>query len=530
MKTVRPPLRRQMAVVCRGILVRFCAASPPCFCLSMACRCFWVNRPCPLDSTQVSPLAVGSNPASLALADFNGDGKQDLAVANSGSNNLSVFFGNGDGTFQTQATYSTGNQPLSVTAADYNGDGKVDLATANALDGTVSVLLNNGKGTFPTGATGTGYAVYAVGSSPASIASGNFSGGTSPDLAVADENANEVTSLLNNNNGTGTFGPQTNSGSGGGAPDAVVMADFNGDGTPDLAVVNNATANGEVLQGPTYSSTNPQAFSTGMNPVALAAGDFNNDGKQDLAIVNQGDNPPTVSILLQNADGTFCSSCPAPLTTASDPTAIAIGDFNLDGKLDLAVTIGSGGGAAANSVSVFLGNGDGTFGVGGSFGSGGANPSAVAVAAFRGDGKLDLAITNQNSNTVAVLLGNGDGTFGVPAIYSVGLLPSAVAAGYLSGQTSQPDLVIANYCGNLSNSTTCSLGNPIAEGTVTVLLNNRNGTGTFLPGVTYTVGPGPTSIALGNYNPSDTFFDVAVAESGTARRAISASLLGANSP
>ena len=185
---------------------------------------------------------VGSNPLSVAVGDFNGDGKPDLAVANSSGGTVSVLLGNGDGTFQTQTTYTVGSSsfPFSVAVGDFNGDGNPDLAVANAGSGTVSVLLGNGDGTFQTQTT------YTVGSTPASVAVGDFNGDGNPDLAITNAGSGTVSVLLGN--GDGTFQTQTTY-TVGSTPRSVAVGDFNGDGKPDLAVANSSGGTVSVLLG-----------------------------------------------------------------------------------------------------------------------------------------------------------------------------------------------------------------------------------------------------------------------------------------
>jgi len=188
-------------------------------------------------------------------------------------------------------------------------------------------------------------------------------------------------------------------------------------------------------------------FSAGMFVFDLTVGDFNQDGKLDLAVTNNT-NSGTVSILLGTGNGKF----EAPLTSATGqfPQALAARDFNGDGRLDLAVVSVFNPGL----VSVLLGNGDGTFQppVGYSTGS----PESVIAGDFNGDGKVDLAVTNQNENTVSILLGNGDGTFQPHIDFSTGNQPVAATSGDFSNDGGL-DLAVANVGGN----------------TVSVLLNAR---------------------------------------------------------
>ena len=173
--------------------------------------------------------AVGSAPMSVAVADFNGDGKQDLVTANQVANTVSVLLGNGSGGFGTKADFSTDKDPWSVAVGDFNGDGKQDLTTANWSASTASVLLGNGSGGF----TGGDDAATSLG--PESVAVADFNGDGKQDLVTANQNAGCVSVLLGN--GSGGFGTKTDFGTGS-QPMSVAVADFNGDGMTDLAVAN----------------------------------------------------------------------------------------------------------------------------------------------------------------------------------------------------------------------------------------------------------------------------------------------------
>ncbi len=180
----------------------------------------------------------GVNPYSVTAGDFNGDCSLDLAVANWGSNNVSILLNNGSGTFTQNSTPSVGSGPYSITAGDFNGDGSLDLAVANNNSNTVSILTNNGSGTF------TQDSIPGVGSGPRSVTAGDFNGDGSLDLAVANNNSNTVSILLNNGNGTFTQDSIPGVGS---RPRSVTAGDFNGDGFLDLAVANYSSNNVSIL-------------------------------------------------------------------------------------------------------------------------------------------------------------------------------------------------------------------------------------------------------------------------------------------
>lgn len=252
--------------------------------------------------------------------------------------------------FETRGSFVAGPLPSSIAVGDFNHDGYVDLAVASSCcpNGGVSILLGRGDGTFRPAVD------YPVGVSPISIVAADFNRDGNLDLAVASQSG-YIGILLGN--GDGTFQPATQS------PPVQTFEQF------------------------------------------VTVGDFNGDGKPDLLALSLNNPCKCISVLLGNGDGTFQD---AEITQPSFAVqTIGVGDFNHDGKLDLA-TAGTYG--ASSSVNILLGNGDGTFRDGASY-PGETSPVAIAVGDFNGDHNLDLAIANGEGVGVSVMLGNGDGTF-----------------------------------------------------------------------------------------------------------------------
>jgi serine/threonine protein kinase/Flp pilus assembly protein TadD len=440
------------------------------------------------------PYAAGSDPSCVVVADFNRDGKLDLAVANYSSHNVSVLLGNGDGTFQAAAAYDSQGGPLSIAVSDFNGDGNPDLIVANEVASSVSVFLGKGDGTFQAAVD------YQCGGSPYSVAVGDFNGDGHADLAVANCLANGTVSVLLGN-GDGTFQAAQTFAAGNG-PSCVAVGDFNDDGHLDLVVALNSTSGKGSTVGLLLGKGDGtfQAVTThpvGIAPWYVAVGDLNGDGILDLAVsgmdVDSGGG--SVSVLLGNGDGTFQAAHGYPvafsgnnLSPAQNP--VAIGDFNRDGKPDLAVANNAG-----NNVSVLLGNGDGTFPAAPNY-SAGIYPGFVAVADFNGDGILDLAVANFGGDggghpgTLSILLGKGDGTFQAAVNYPTGLTPSGVGVGDFNGD-GIPDLAVSN----------------IFSATLSILLGNGNGT--FQAAVNYPAGQFPGSVVVADFN-GDGVLDLAV--------------------
>ncbi|MEK6289352.1 MAG: FG-GAP-like repeat-containing protein, partial [Acidobacteriota bacterium] len=260
----------------------------------------------------------------VAVGDFNGDGKLDLAVANELSAIVSILLGTGTGSFGAKTDFGTGGLPRSVAVRDFNGDGKLDLAVANSGDNTVSILLGTGTGSFGAKTD------FGTGQSPFSVAVGDFNGDGKLDLATANGNGASVSILLGT--GTGSFGAKTDFGTDTFPffPFSVAVGDFNGDGKLDLAVAN---LNGDTvsirLGTGTGSFGTKTDFATGSRPASVAVGDLNGDGKLDLAVANDSDS--TVSILLNACTATTpCTAivCAANITTtASINSTCAVATF-----------------------------------------------------------------------------------------------------------------------------------------------------------------------------------------------------------
>ena len=370
--------------------------------------------------------AVGTTPRGVALGEFNTNNNSnlDIAVVNqasSASNNVSILRGNGDGTFNAQATYPSGNGPVAIATGAFNAknNSNLDLAVVNQTDSTVSILLGNGDGTFTKQPTD-----IKVGKGPVAITAGNFDTNSTtndfPDLAVVNQTDGTVSILLGN--GDGTFTTQPNPIKVGNGPLAITSGSFNSlnSSNTDLAVVNQSDDSVSILlgNGDGTFTVKPGAIQVGKFPTAIAAGNFNITSSTNnflgLAVTNGSDG--TVSILLGNGNGTFSVPTPSVIATQTNPTAVLSADFNNDGAPDLAVV-----NQGSDTLSVFLGLGDGTFLPSLNVATGNT-PVALAEGDVNGDGFADLAITNESSNTVSVVLNSNQLTslLGTP---NAGLTP-----------------------------------------------------------------------------------------------------------
>ena len=432
---------------------------------------------------------AGQNPSSLAAADFNGDGKIDLAAASSVGSTIAVLSGKGDGTFTTPVSYGNGGDsqaiPAAILAIDLNGDNHPDLVVANqgfvtVPNSSISTLINTGSGfkpdfnaPFPLGMIPTMLAysdlnndgkLDLVAASPSSSASivlfGNGDGTfQQPAYYAAANTAGSVavlplddgtsllvtTDQLSGNLWLSVVSPEGSIGAPplylvGGMPTGVAVADLNGDGLPDVVVTGGSSDVSVLLGQKSGPLGGPAGYSLGQPspmPQAVAVGDLNNDGKPDVVVASTGQagNPGLVSVLLGKGDGTF----EPPNSTDVNQTAqsIALADLNGDGKLDAVVAAygsqSSFAGTDPGGIVVLPGKGDGTFQTPQKLTVSGLHPEAVAVADLNGDGIPDIAavmVSNYLSGTtsLAVFLGKGGGNFQTARTF-----PLKSTAGQFSG-------------------------------------------------------------------------------------------------
>lgn len=388
---------------------------------------------------QSAGLTAGSEPIAIANGDLDGDGKIDLVVANWGSDDVSVFWGNGDGTFTpADSTLAVGTgldeAPVAIAIADMNGDHNLDLITANEV-GSVSVLLGHGHArTFDAAQeTQTGPLT-----TPEAVVIGDFDGDAKLDVATPDLLGDAVIVLLGN--GDGTLSPlsfcstqatqicHSNSdcpASGtcdphpfpvGAEPAALVAVDLNHDGLLDLVVGNSSgdpeNMNGSltVLKGVggsagVFAVVPPMEIlsDTFDDPISLTAADLNNDGKPDLVVVNDAND--SLSVLLGNGDLSFQSAIALPLSEFSMPEGAVVADFNGDGIPDIASSA-----SLQDKVSVFVGQGNGHFAAPVDFAlPRDSGPFGLTAADLDNNGKPDLAVADMTDPGMVSLLLNASG-------------------------------------------------------------------------------------------------------------------------
>jgi hypothetical protein len=336
-----------------------------------------------------SPLAVGAaQPYGVLTADFNADGRTDVATVNGTGSNVSVFL-RGPSGFTTEAgsPFATGSGPGYGAVADFNGDSLPDIATQDFVSGTVSILPRLAGGGFGPRQT------LSVGST-GSVTAADFNGDGRADIAAPSYNGNSVVTYLNTPSG---FVPEATNPTGA-TPRDIVAADFNRDTLPDLAITNLNGGSVTVLlrraANNGFDSESTTAIPVGASPEGIESADFNGDGYPDLAVAVLGTN--TVNVLLRNPGGGFTAEAPIPVGAGA--LGLATADFNADGRPDLAVTSNT-----AGTVTALLRQASGGFAADGApLAAPGAN--GVAAGDFNGDGKPDLAASNDQANTLSVFL------------------------------------------------------------------------------------------------------------------------------
>jgi FG-GAP-like repeat len=369
------------------------------------------------DVDAVSPVqGFAETPRAILLDDLDGDGKNDLIIADSDATsgfrfNLVVQHGNGDGTFSSPQTYEIGqnlavdDRPVSMVLGHFDSDASLDLAITSSVSNQVFVFLGDGSGGFmpspwPSASPPPG---YSTGNKPAALATADYDSDGFADLIVANVDDSSPITLLKGN-GAGGFSQagslQVGTSTG---VRSIAAADLNGDFNVDIIAVDDLNeaavffgdGTGQFSDG-LGNAGSARTYAVGSTPSAVAVADLNGDGRPDIVVANAGSDD--LSVLLQAADHSFGPA--GAYAAGTEPSALSVGDLNGDGFLDLAVANNG-----SSDVSVLLGNGNGTFQLATAYGVR-TNPRAVVIADIDNNGGLDIATANLTGHSVSVLINN----------------------------------------------------------------------------------------------------------------------------
>jgi hypothetical protein len=461
--------------------------------------------------TPTSIALSGTSGSGAVFSDLNGDGLLDIAEMDSDTNELTIYMATSATTYASAVSYDSSDSvhdACSLTAGDLTGDGKAEIVNANCDDNTLTVYVNNGDGTFQTGVyyadgwsapSGTTADLY-----PEAVSIADVNGDSKADIISMNDDGGDVTILLGNGDGTVTV-PSIGYAVGGFPYQPAIAGDFNGDGNVDLVVPDlefslvflKGYGDGTFHSALDYFAPIPGQNAYG---VTVATGDFNGDGNPDFVLGNCCAPQAGITVFLSRADGSLQPG--VNYVSGSDNQSlqyVTVADFNKDGKLDIAAADSNN-----SAVQIFSGVGDGTFTVGASLPSGASEdrPTAIISGDFNHDGFPDLAVANitDGIQDVAILLNDGTGNFLANVTYPLSYSFNDIGLA----------AVDLNHDGNLDLVVPLSYGSVVA-----ILLGNSDGT--FQPEADLSIPSSvPVGATVGDFN-GDGIPDLAVtlAQDGT---------------
>jgi hypothetical protein len=418
-------------------------------------------------------LLTDNSPQQVVVADFNHDGMMDIAVTTPTS--IDVFLAQGNGQFQPYRSYPATTGANAIVVGDVNNDGNVDLIYTiggglGRPGGYVKVLLGNGDGTFRVGKA------LHVAKFANSLALGDFNHDGNLDLAIGHSRTNVGVAL---GNGKGTFQAETLTNSGDQAG-SVVVADFDGDGNLDIAAAGSRV---DVLYG-NGDGTFPSAQEYGPSSSMLAVTDVNSDGKPDIVTIFHTSSATDLRVLVNQGNRNFAAKSS---NTGGLLGPLAVGDFNNDGKVDVAIA----------GLGIMFGKGNGTFTTPSVFYAGEGNGHLIA-ADLNGDHKTDvIEVASTYAAGILLIFGNGDGTLQAPRTFAT------FGGGSL--------ITVADFSNDGNIDVAALTVGQIGQAGNTLL---GNGNGTFQPPLQSFYGGGNiASIAHGDFN-NDGNMDLVVINGG----------------
>ena len=381
-----------------------------------------------------------SNPSSVVIDDLNNDHYLDIVVANSGRNNIKIFFGDKDGSLSREVSYSTGwnSHPSFVGIDDVNGDDQLDLIAIDSMNEKVYILPGDENGSFPF------LSIYRtdVGSNPISVCGGDMNNDNQSDLLVVNRGSNNILLLmeydmkLSNNYITFTANTLFR-------PVLLTTGDLNNDDVLDIVVTNDNDDLINVFIGSGNGSFSLSAtISTGIGPYisVVVLGDLNNDHQLDIVVLNKKNN--SFSILLGDGNGIYSTVITYSSESVLLPVSLVLGDVNEDNCLDIAIIS-----ETSDKIGIFVGYCNGTFGIDSIYRVGmDWRPFSIVMDDFNSDNHLDLAIAYSNQNWFGIYFGDGHGRFPTSQTYPLEDFStcSAIASGDFNNDN-QTDVAVALF-------------------------------------------------------------------------------------